>query len=180
MGVYETIKSRKTIYSFLNKPVKEETIINMLDAARFSPAAGGIHEYEFVVVMDKDNKKKLAQICLTPNIDGAPVMIVIMCDPKKLINLFGEEGESVFCSANAAMAIDNIMLYATDNGLGTAWISNIDQVAVKKLLDIPENYIVRGIIAVGYPSEEKSKDYTISPPRLKDMVHEERFNNKAE
>lgn len=180
MGVYELIKSRRTTYSFIDKPVKEENIIKILDAARLTPAAGGIHEYEFIVVMEPGNRKKLGQICLTPNIESAPAMIVVICDPEKLINIFGEEGESVLCPENAAMAIENIILYATELGLGTAWISNLDQVAIRKALGVPDKYVVRGIVALGYPSNEKPGGYNINPPSLKDMVHEESFNNKAE
>lgn len=179
MDVYELIKNRKTVYAFSNKTVKEETVIKLLDAARLAPAAGGVHEYEFLVVTDKSKKYQLSQICLTPNIDSAPFIIVVFCDPEKLKTVFGEEGEEVFCVENASLAIENIILCAADFGFGSAWVATVQQDAIKKLFDIPEKYVVRGVIPIGYPNEEGKGAYLGTPPKLKEITHVESFNNKA-
>ncbi len=179
MSVYDLIKNRKTVYSFLEKPIKEELIIDILDAARLAPAAGGIHEYEFVVVSEKEKKDELSKICLTPNINSAPFIIVVVCDPQKLETMFGEEGDEVFCVENAALAIENILLCCAEQKLGSAWIATVNQVAVRSLLGIPENYIVRGVIPVGYPKEGGKGVYQLSKPHLKEITHIESFNNKA-
>lgn len=173
------IKNRKTVYSFSDKPIKEDTIIGLLDAARLAPTAGGIHEYEFIAVSNKDKKYQLSQICLTPNIDTAPFIIVIFCDPEKLKTVFGDEGESVFCVENAALAIENILLYAAEQGLGSAWIATVQQDAIKKLLEVPARYIIRGVIPIGYPSPEGKGVYQASVPKLREITHIESFNNKV-
>ena len=179
MGIYDLITARKTVYSFADKPVKEETVIHILDAARLAPAAGGIHEYEFLVVSEQGLKDKLSQLCMTPNINSAPFIIIVFCDPDKLKTMFGEDG-NVFCIENAALAIENILLSAEEYELGSAWIATIDQDGIRKLFGIPEKYVVRGIIPVGYPSPEGKGAYPVMKPSLKEITHVERFNNRAE
>lgn len=179
MELYDLIKNRKTVYSFSDKPVKEDVIIRLLDAARLAPTAGGVHEYEFLVVSDKDKKYQLSQICLTPNINSAPFIIVVFCDPEKLKTVFGDEGEDVFCVENAALAIENIILCATEAGLGSAWVATVQQDAILKLFSIPEKYVIRGVIPVGYPLPEGKGSYQTTAPKLKEITHIESFNNRA-
>ena len=49
------------------------------------------HEYEFIIVSKPANKTEISKICLTPNIDSAPYIIVVICDPEKLKAVFGLE-----------------------------------------------------------------------------------------
>jgi nitroreductase len=179
MDLYDIIKNRNTVYSFSSKLVKEETIIKALDAARLAPAAGGIHEYEFVVVSEQPKKDEISKLCLTPNINSAPFIIIVMCDPSKLNAAFDAEDTRTFCIENASLAIENILLYAAEQGLGSAWIATVQQDLVKKLLNIPNKYVIRGIIPIGYPLDVHTGAAQTSIPALKEMTHVESFNNKA-
>jgi nitroreductase len=179
MDLYDVVKNRKTVYSFSSKPVKEETIIKILDTARMAPAAGGIHEYEFVVVSEQVKKDEISRLCLTPNINSAPFIIIVICDPAKLNTVFDAEDTGIFCVENAALAIENVLLYAAEQGLGSAWIATVQQELVKKLLDIPDKYIIRGVIPVGYPLDVHAGVVQTVIPALKEITHVESFNNKA-
>ncbi|MCL5009533.1 MAG: nitroreductase family protein [Candidatus Parvarchaeota archaeon] len=179
MGLYDVIKNRKTMYSFSPKQVKEETIIDILDSARLAPAAGGVHEYEFVVITEPKKKEEISKICLTPNINSAPFIIVIICNPSKLRTIFDEEDSATFCIENAAIAIENILLFAAEQGLGSAWIATTQQEQMRSLLGIPNNYIIRGVIPIGYPSDAGAGIIQTSLPQLKEITHIESFNNKA-
>ncbi len=179
MDVRQAITNRKTVFSFLEKQVKDEIIIDILEAAKSAPAAGGIHEYEFVVVTERPTKLELSRICLTPHIETAPFIIVVACDREKLTRAFDSESAQTFCVENASLAIENILLYATDLGLGSAWIATVQQDAVKKLLNIPGGYLVRGVIPIGYPSLDSVAKPKETGPNLKDITHIESFNNKA-
>lgn len=55
---------------------------------------------------------------------------------------------------NAAIAIDHITLRAVDLGLGTCWIMMFDQLKVKEILGLGENYNVVALIPVGYPDQD--------------------------
>lgn len=179
MDLYDIVKNRRTVYSFSPRKVDEELIIKLLDAAHLAPAAGGIHEYEFVVVTEQQKKDKISELCLTPNINSAPFIIIVICNPSKLKTVFDEEETNTFCIENAALAIENILLYAAQQGLGSAWIATMQQKGIKNLLGIPDNYLIRGVIPVGYPLDSGSGAPQTSIPVLKEITHVESFNNKA-
>ncbi len=55
---------------------------------------------------------------------------------------------------DVAIAMQNMVLAATGEGLGTCWVGSFDENEVKGLLKIPENYSVIALLAVGYPREK--------------------------
>lgn len=55
---------------------------------------------------------------------------------------------------DTAIAIDHLMLRATELGLGTCWIGWYTQASIKPLLGVPDNVFVLGVIVVGHPAEE--------------------------
>src|SRR5665648_59914 len=55
---------------------------------------------------------------------------------------------------NAAIAIDHSTLRAVDLGLGTCWVMMFDQLKVKEILGLGENYNVVALIPVGYPDQD--------------------------
>jgi nitroreductase len=180
MDVQSAIENRKTVFRFSEKDVSEETVVNLIGSAVKAPAAGGIREYEFIAVTDKDTKAQLSKLSSTPNIDSAPFMIVLVCDKSKIDAVFDEEESGVFCVENAALAIENILLTATSYGLGSAWVATLQQESIKKLLNIPGKYAVRGVIAIGYPEKEEAIGKISSPLDMSKIVHIEKFNNNAE
>ena len=60
------------------------------------------------------------------------------------------------------IASQNLVLRATELGLGTCYIGWMDKPKVKKLLDLPENFVAPYVITVGYAAdnagERKKKD----------------------
>lgn len=179
MDVYDAITKRKTVYSFLDKEISEDVILKLIDSAVRSPTAGGIREYEFIIVTNADLKSEISKISLTPHIDSAPIIIIVICDKSKMDAVFDEEDSETFCVENAALAIENLLLMASSYSLGSAWIATLQQEEVKKLLAIPEKYKVRGIIPIGYVKEDS--EIKASGPRvdLSKIVHIEKFNSNA-
>ena len=53
MTVHEAIGRRKSVRSYLDKPVEEEKLMRVLDAARLAPSASNRQEWRFVVVRDQ-------------------------------------------------------------------------------------------------------------------------------
>lgn len=179
MDVRNAIENRVTTYRFSERDVSEEMVVNIINSAISAPAAGGVREYEFIIVTDKLKKQELSRICLTPNIDSAPFMLLIICDKSKLDSIFDEEESAVLCVENAALAIENALLAATDYGLGSAWVATLQQEPIKKLLEIPEKYIVRGVIPMGYAEIKSNKPFNKPTIDIGKIVHLEKFNNNA-
>jgi len=76
MDLYEAIKSRYSVRSYLNKPVEQEKLDRILDAARLAPSGSNRQPWKFVVVRDTETRKKLVHACSNQEfVSQAPVVI---------------------------------------------------------------------------------------------------------
>jgi nitroreductase len=61
LDVLKAVKTRRSIRSYLDKPVEDEKLMKVLEAARLSPSAVNLQPWDFVVVKDKTAKERLLQ-----------------------------------------------------------------------------------------------------------------------
>jgi len=81
LTVEEAIKQRRSIRKFLDKPVPNEVIQQLLEAARLAPSGSNRQPWRFIVVTDPEEKAKLRQICLDQAfIEEAPVVFICCAD----------------------------------------------------------------------------------------------------
>ena len=66
MAVLEAIKKRYSCRNYLEKSIEKEKLNEILEAARLAPSAKNLQDWRFVVVTDKDKKKKIAEAAPTP------------------------------------------------------------------------------------------------------------------
>ena len=78
-----------------------------------------------------------------------PVAYVIV-----LINR--EKGGSA--ERDAAAAIENILLTALEEGIGSCWLGSIDRKRLRQVLKVPEFCQIDSVIALGYPSEKSVEE----------------------
>jgi nitroreductase len=57
---------------------------------------------------------------------------------------------------NVAIAVENMLLAATGQELGTCWMANFDPARVREALRIPEHVIPFFLVLVGYPAKEEA------------------------
>ena len=142
MKFEEVIEKRRSIRKFKDTPVPKEKIIKILEAARIAPSAGHRQPWHFVVVENKETIKKLAKRDWAAT---APVMIVGLADQEASQNWWGND---------LGIALEHIVLAATNLGLGTCWMGQTGRhELVKSLLDIPDNFTVIAVIPLGVPDE---------------------------
>jgi nitroreductase len=60
MDMLELIKTRRSVRSYATTPVEEEKVAQILEAGRWAPSASNMQPWEFIVVMDKEMRKKVA------------------------------------------------------------------------------------------------------------------------
>ncbi len=171
--IYDIIKSRRTIRKYLDKKVDDETILKILDAARYAPSAGNHQPWEFIVVRDPRTKADLVEASYGQDwMLSAPVFIVACINTRLAGAVYGERGLKLFGIQDVAAAIQNILLAAEALGLGTAWVGMFSEPMVSVILHCPEYVRPCAIITLGYPAEEPK------PPVLQNLdefVHFERF-----
>ncbi len=154
MDALECITTRRSIRKFQDKKVDKEKLLKILDAGRLAPNAGNLQDWRFILVLEEDQIKKVADVCLEQIwIETAPLLIIVCGDTTKGEAHYGERGKKVYTLQNATAATENILLAVHAQGLGGCWIGAFVEEKLRELLSIPENAIISGIIAIGYPDE---------------------------
>jgi nitroreductase len=158
MDVYEAIANRKSVRSFKDKDVPEEIISRLLETARLAPSASNRQEWRFIVVRDQATRKQLSVAARDQKFVGeAPVVLACCAETDGHVMACGQTCYPI----DVAIAIDHITLCATADGLGTCWIGAFDEGEVKKILEIPPQIRVVGLLPIGYPKDasrvEKSR-----------------------
>jgi nitroreductase len=148
MNVFEAIKKRRSVRSYQEKPIEEEKLLRVLEAGRLAPSAKNLQEWRYVIVRDKDLRKKVAVAANNQYfIAEAPVIIVGCATMADYVLTCGQPAHSI----DLAISMDHMTLQAVEEGLGTCWIGAFKEDEVKKLLDIPSEMRVVEIMPLGYP-----------------------------
>jgi nitroreductase len=152
MEFESVIKSRESVRDYSDKNVEDEKINYLLECARLAPSWTNKQCWQFIVIKDKKIIKSLSKASIiNPWLKNAPVVIVACGDPKKS----GSRHDIDYFIVDVSIALQNLVLAATDKGLGTCWIGGFNERKVKEILEIPDNFKVVALTPLGYPSVKK-------------------------
>jgi nitroreductase len=171
MDVFEAVQERKSIRAYTEEPVQGEKLEKVLEAGRLAPSAGNIEPWHFVVVTDGEKRKILSKGRFAKFLNQAPVVIVACGD---------KEASPKWYAIDVSLALENMILTAQAEGLGTCCVGSFDEAEVKRTIKAPDNYEVIMMLAVGYPKgklELASRFLHLARRRksLTDVVSEETF-----
>lgn len=150
MNVIDAVKTRKSIRAYLDKPVEEEKLTMIMEAARLAPSASNKQEWRFVIVRDAETRKKIIPAAGNQSFVGqAPVVIAACAETDGHVMACGQPCYPI----DVAIALDHITLRAVELGLGTCWIGHFNENEIKQILKIPDNIRVVGLMPLGYPAD---------------------------
>ena len=170
MDLLETLKQRYSVRAYKDRPVPEEALKTVLQAANDAPSAGNLQPFEIIVVRDAGTRRALAKTSYEQwFVAQAPVVLVFFTNPDRNREKFGQLGADFFAVQDATIACAYAVLAATAMGLGTCWIGAFHDQEVRDLIGAPASWRPVAILPVGYPADEPK-------PRerraLGDLVHE--------
>ncbi|HJX24484.1 MAG TPA: nitroreductase family protein [Candidatus Bathyarchaeia archaeon] len=145
MEVLDAIKARRSVRAYLPDTVPEEVLERILEAARFAPSAGNIQPWHFIVVTDPQKRTQISK--------GGRFARFLSESPTVIVGCGMKRSTTKWHVVDTTIAMQNMVLAATSEGLGTCWIGSFNEVEVKKLLRIPEEFTVVALLAIGYPRE---------------------------
>lgn len=167
----KAIFARRSIRSYEDKCISEETVKDILEAAMAAPSAVGKDPWDFITVTKRETLKKITEEL--PNgqmLADAPLGIVVCGNINK-----AHGNELSYMLQDCSAAIENILIACSMLELGACWLgvhpreNRIEH--IKKLFNLPENIIPVSAIAIGYPMEEKNSRTRYN----KDSVHIEKW-----
>jgi len=154
MELMEVIKTRHSVRAYENREVDDEKLERILEYARLAPSARNSQCWNFVVVKDKGTIERLGEACglLNPWLKRAPLIIVGCANPGTSVSRNGMD----YYLVDLAIAMEHLVLAATDQGLGTCWVAGFSEEKVKEVLGVPKGVKAVAMTPVGYPSEKES------------------------
>ncbi len=172
MKIFE---ERRSIRIFGDRPVEEEKLEAVLQAARLAPSWSNMQCWTFIVVKDQAVKEAIATaLARNPAHEAlitAPVIIVACADPE----LSGKINEKDYYLVDIGISFQQLCLEAWSQGLGTCWVAFFKEDAVRRILEVPENIRIVAMTPLGYAA-----DYPESWGRkpLEEIVFHDKWGQK--
>lgn len=153
--VLKAIHERRSVFRFKPSELNKETLEQILEAGRWAPSWTNSQPWSFIVVTDKELKRKIGKIGIRVTMfsaadwmEKAAVLIVVAVDPELDPYHYVEDG--AVATQNMALAAHSLGyasyylgIYDSKKGKGTA------EDKVKKILQIPEKMRVIAVLPIG-------------------------------
>jgi len=191
MNVYEAAIHRRSIKLFKSKPVPYDVLEKCVNAARLAPSGRNRQLLEYMII---DEELLLPKVFDNVGIGGDPsteqmpkayILSLINTDLEKelqarrIVTIYGD-----------GMAVENMILVALEQGIGSCPIMNFKEKELKQMLNIPGRYEITLVLALGYPDEhpvvevshgsiqnwrDKNGVHHIPKRKLEDIRHRNKF-----
>jgi len=161
MSLLDAIFKRRSIRHYQSKPVPKEVLKNILEAGRTAPSANNAQPWHFIVVTDPKIKQQLSQGNWNQFIKDSSFTIVA-CGDK----------DNQWATIDVTIALENMVIAAEAQGVGSCWVGDFKEEEVKKLLNIPDNLKIICQVSFGYPAE---KPRSRTKKSIEEIVHYNRF-----
>ncbi len=159
------LKTRRSCRTFKDKLISRDKLEKILSITKWIPTASNKQSLKWLVIESPDKVQELSRLTIEwikkNNISKeiveqwekgedlilrkAPHMIIVLC-----------KDDYFWSGAEAGIALTYLELYAHANKLGTCWAGYFTRAVnsfspLKSHLDLPEGYVVKGAIMIGYP-----------------------------
>ncbi|NWJ51098.1 MAG: nitroreductase family protein [Bacteroidetes bacterium] len=169
MNLLEIAKARYSCRNFKPDLVEKDKIMTLLEAARVAPSGVNFQPWHFIVIQSSENLEKIHQAYKREWLKTAPLIIVACGDHD--LSWRRNDGKDIL-DIDVTIAIDHLILQATELGLGTCWVCNFNVIRLKENLKLPDHIEPIAIIPIGYPNDVTDPDrHDIKRKSLNEIVH---------
>ncbi len=151
MDFSEVVKRRYSVRSYKRRPVGKKKLQKVLQAMRLAPTATNNQAFQFIVIDTKGREEELRRIYKRDWFTNAPLVICACGIPAE--NWVRKDGKN-YNDVDVAIAMDHLILAATNEGLGTCWIGAFHAQAAREVLGLPEGVEPIAFTPLGYPADE--------------------------
>lgn len=168
--IINSIQDHRSIRSFLDKPIEDPIIDEILKSAQSMPNSINGQQTSVIVIRDKEKLAKIAELAGgQPWIAAAPVFLLFVMDFYKtslgaekngLTQVIHESAEGTLVGAfDGGLAMGGAIIAAESLGLGIVPIGGIRKNPhdIIELLELPEKTYPLAGLAVGYPADSSHK-----------------------
>ena len=150
--IAELIAKRWSPRAFLDKPIEEEKIMSLFEAARWAPSAYNEQPWRFLIATKEDSylyTKMLSCLAEANQVwaKAAPLLLILVV--KKDFDFNGKPNR--WAMHDCGLALENLLLEAVDLGLAAHPMAGFSADLVRSGYSVPEGYEPLVAVAVGYP-----------------------------
>ena len=155
------IKERRSIRKYLDRPVCENDLQQILEAVRWAPSWANTQCWEVVVVRDPDVRDRLQALVPAKGNPafkaiGLVPVVLVMCAKSQVSGYYKGLESTHFgdwMMYDLGLATQNLCLTAHSLGLGTVIVGMFDHAGVAQLLGVPQGFEPVTLIPLGYPAK---------------------------
>jgi nitroreductase len=151
MTVLEAIRKRYSCRRYKDKPIEQEKLDQIFESARLAPSAKNLQDWRFVIVTDKEKKRRLAEAANNQKFLENAGVIIVACSNSSEVMRCGQAVGPI----DVAIALEHIALQAAELGLATCWIGSFYPEKVRPIVGIPQDIAIIELMALGYPADSQ-------------------------
>jgi nitroreductase len=159
---------------YTSEAVDPSDVKRILESALRAPSAGFAQGQSFVVVTDMETRAALAELAAEPSfvargfepwLSTAPVHVVLCADRRAYVGRYGRGDKIASMSPDewpvpyevldAGAALMLLLLAAVDHGLAAGFLGSHRLLGIEKLLGIPDEVTVLGLVTLGHPAPDR-------------------------
>jgi len=172
MEFYDVINARYSVRAYRQQAVPEDALERILDAFATAPTTANRQALGLVIIETEGRRDDLKRINSAAWFHSQPPLVLAACSiPAK--GWKREDGET-FGDVDVAIAMDHLVLAATNEGLGTCWVGAFDYQAAREVLGLPEGVEPVAFTPLGY-SADAPRERLREKRAADELVHRERW-----
>ncbi len=169
MEFAELIRKRYSVRAYKADAVEEDKLQQVLEAARLAPTAANRQPFRIVVIHTAGREAELKPIYHREWFVQAPLLLCVCGVPAQVWRR--SDGKN-YTDVDVSIAMDHLVLAATDLGLGTCWVAAFNPAAARQVLCLPDDVEPIAFTPLGYPADQ------LRPKErkpLSELVHYEKW-----
>jgi nitroreductase len=172
METWDAIRARRNVRQYTDQPIPREELERILEGGRRAPSSNNWQPWNFVVVSDRDQLIELAKAWEQGGrhiAQSAATIALVGRVPE-------DERRRNWLYYDFGQATSNMMLMATDRGIGSGHSAVMDQKQAQRVLGFPDGYFAVCLIGLGYPADRPLRPIAAPNRRpFDEVVHWDRW-----
>ncbi|MCD6519318.1 MAG: nitroreductase family protein [Anaerolineae bacterium] len=170
MDFAELVRKRYSVRAYQSRDIPKESLRRILEAFILAPTAANRQALGVIVIHTKGKEKELERIYHADWFAKQPPLVLCVCAIPE--QCWSRRDGKNYADVDAAIAMDHLILAATEEGLGTCWIGAFDPGAAREVLSLPANVEPIAFTPLGYPADSPKPKLRKS---FEQLVHYERW-----
>lgn len=156
-AIHPALQQRWSPRAFAPQPVEPQTLLSLLEAARWAPSSGNGQPWHFIVGLQGDaTHARLVEAIKEGNLPWAAQAPVLMLTVARMTTASGRPAAHAFYDVGLAVA--NLTFQATTLDLFVHQMGGFEPEKARALFAIPDTFAPVTMLAIGYLGEPEMLD----------------------